>query len=113
MPRYVPKQGDIVWLDFNPQKGHEQAGRRPALVLSSTRYNRVTGLMVCCPLTNQVKGYPFEVSMAGVGGISGVALADQIKNLDWKARHAEKKGRATRKVLVEVLVKARALLDME
>jgi len=111
--RYVPKQGDIVWLDFNPQKGHEQAGRRPALVLSSIRYNRLTGLMVCCPMTNQIKGYPFEVSMAGVRGISGVALADQIKNLDWKARNAEKKGRATKKVRAEALAKARVLLNME
>ena len=113
MASYTPKQGDVVWLDFNPQKGHEQAGRRPALVLSSSRYNKATGLMVCCPMTNRVKGYPFEVLMEGVRGVSGVALADQIKNLDWQARRAERKGRVTKKVLVEALTKAKALLEME
>ncbi len=74
--RYIPKQGEVVWLDFNPQTGHEQAGRRPALVLSPLAYNRKTGLMLCCPMTNQVKGHPFEVSMAEVKGITGVAPAD-------------------------------------
>ncbi len=113
MAEYVPKQGDVMWLDFNPQKEHEQAGRRPALVLSSRHYNKVTSLMVCCPMTNQIKGYPFEVSMEGVRGVSGAALADQIKNLDWKARRAEKKGRVTKKVLTETLAKSKALLEME
>jgi len=113
MAEYVPKQGDVVWLDFDPQAGHEQKGRRPALVLSPSRYNRVTGLMVCCPMTNQVKGYPFEVAMKGVRGVSGVALADQVKSLDWRARHAEKKGQVTKAVLAEALAKARALLDAE
>ncbi len=113
MAEYVPKQGDVVWLDFDPQAGHEQKGRRPALVLSPSRYNRVTGLMVCCPITSQVKGYPFEVNMKGVRGVSGVALADQIKSLDWRVRHAEKKGKATKPVLAEALAKVRALLDSE
>jgi mRNA interferase MazF len=109
----VPKQGDVVWVDFNPQVGHEQAGRRPALVLSATAYNKKTSLMVCCPLTNQEKGYPFEVSMESVRGVSGVALADQIKSLDWKARKAEKKGHVPKKVLLEVIAKANALLKIE
>ena len=113
MPIYVPKQGDVVWLDFDPQAGHEQAGHRPALVLSATAYNTKTGLLVCCPLTNQVKGYPFEVSMERVHGVSGVALADQIKSLDWKARKAEKKGHVPKKVLVEVMAKANTLLKVE
>lgn len=113
MAAYVPKQGDVVWLDFDPQTGHEQRGRRPALVLSPSRYNRVTGLMVCCPMTNQVKGYPFEVGMQGVRSVTGVALADQIKSLDWRARRAERKGRVTKPVLAEALAKARALLEPE
>jgi mRNA interferase MazF len=113
MAEYVPQQGDVVWLDFDPQAGHEQKGRRPALVLSPGRYNRVAGLMVCCPMTNQVKGYPFEVAMKAVRGVSGVALADQLKSLDWRARRAEKKGRVTKPVLAEALAKARALLDAE
>jgi mRNA interferase MazF len=113
MARYVPMQGDIVWVDFNPQSGHEQAGRRPALVLSATEYNRKVGLMICCPLTNQVKGYPFEVAMKGVKSVSGVALADQIKSLDWRARNAEKKARVPAKVLAEVIAKTNALLRIE
>ena len=81
MRRYVPKQGDIVWVDFNPQSGHEQAGRRPALVLSATEYNRKVGLMLCCPLTNQVKGYPFEVAMERLVAISSQAV-DYIEQAD-------------------------------
>jgi mRNA interferase MazF len=113
MPSYVPKQGDIIWLDFDPQVGHEQAGRRPALVLSATAYNKKTGLLVCCPLTNQEKDYPFEVSMESVLGVSGVALADQIKSFDWKVRKAEKKGHVPKKVLAEVIAKANTLLRIE
>ncbi len=85
--RYVPKRGDLLWLDFTPHSGHEQAGRRPALVLSPRFYNRKTDLMLCCPITSQVKGYPFEVSVSSTT-ISGVILADQIKSVDWVARRA-------------------------
>jgi mRNA interferase MazF len=105
---YVPDAGDIVWLEFDPQAGREQAGHRPALVLSPTRYNAVVGLMLCCPFTTRVKGYPFEVAIAGPRG--GVALADQVKSLDWRIRRATLKGRATAAELAEVRAKLRALL---
>ena len=107
---YVPDQGDIVWLDFNPQSGHEQAGTRPALVLSPKPYNSKVGLMLCCPITGQQKGYPFEVELKGTHGITGVVLADQLKSLDWKARKAEYKGRVSSTVLNDVLAKIHALL---
>ena len=85
MARYVPDTGDIVALDFTPQAGHEQAGRRPALVLSPAAYNGKTGLMLCCPMTRQIKNYPFEVRIAGT--LPSVVLADQIKSLDWSSRN--------------------------
>jgi mRNA interferase MazF len=107
--RYVPDAGDIAWLEFHPQAGYEQAGHRPALVLSPAAYNRKTGLMLCCPMTTRVKGYPFEVDVAG--SRSGVALADQVKSLDWKARKASRKGRASAGELAEVRAKAIALLS--
>lgn len=86
---YVPRRGDLVWLSFDPQAGHEQAGRRPAFVLSPESYNRKTGLFLACPVTSKVKGYPFEVPLPEGTAVSGVVLADQIKSLDWKARRAE------------------------
>lgn len=86
---YVPRRGDLVWLSFDPQAGHEQAGRRPAFVLSPEPYNRKTGLLLACPVTSKVKGYPFEVPLPGGLEVGGVILADQIKNWDWKARRAE------------------------
>jgi mRNA interferase MazF len=86
---YVPRRGDIVWLTFDPQAGHEQAGRRPAFVLSPEAYNRKTGLFLACPVSSKVKGYPFEVALPVGASVSGVVLADQIKSLDWKARRAE------------------------
>lgn len=85
---YVPDRGDIVWLQFNPQSGHEQAGQRPALTLSPKAYNQKVGLAIFCPITNQEKGYPFEVK-AGGSKINGVILADQVKSLDWSKREAE------------------------
>ncbi len=85
---YVPRRGDAVWLSFDPQSGHEQKGRRPALVLSPESYNRKTGLAVLCPITSQVKGYPFEVTLPSGLPVKGVILADQVKNLDWRARKA-------------------------
>ncbi len=107
--RYVPEAGDIVWLHFDPQSGHEQAGHRPALVVSGSAYNGKTGLMLCCPMTTQLKGYPFEVSIAGAR--PGVALADQVNNLDWVARKARYKGKASTVELAEVRAKITALLD--
>lgn len=87
-PAYVPRRGDAVWLNFNPQSGHEQAGRRPALVLSPEEYNRKTGLAIFCPITSQVKGYPFEVKLPTGLPVNGVVVADQIKSLDWQVREA-------------------------
>ncbi|MGH9421802.1 MAG: endoribonuclease MazF, partial [Thermoanaerobaculia bacterium] len=86
--KYVPDRGDAVWLTFDPQAGHEQSGRRPALVLSPRIYNSRTGLAILCPVTTQIKGYPFEVSIPSGLPVSGVVLADQVRNLDWQARKA-------------------------
>lgn len=107
---YVPDRGDIVWLQFNPQAGHEQAGHRPALVLSPASYNRASGLMLCCPMTSQQKGYPFEVVMIDETDSKSVVLADQVKSLDWKVRKAIKKGTAPLDVVAETLSKLQALL---
>lgn len=107
-PKYVPDAGDIVWLEFNPQAGHEQAGHRPAVVLSPASYNGRTGLLLCCPTTTQIKNYPFEVRLSGTK--PSVALADQIKSLDWQARHATRKGRASAAELDEIRQKGIALL---
>jgi mRNA interferase MazF len=85
---YVPHRGDLVWLSFDPRTGHEQGGRRPALVLSARSYNERTGLMLACPITSQVKGYAFEVPI-DEGGIAGAVLADHMRSLDWRARRAE------------------------
>lgn len=109
MPRgYVPEAGDIVWLHFDPQAGHEQAGYRPALVLSPAAYNGKTGLMLCCPMTTQIKGYPFEVLIAGKQ--AGAVLADQVKSLDWVVRKASRKGAVSFDELTEVKAKLLALL---
>lgn len=106
--RYVPEVGDIVWLAFDPQAGHEQAGHRPALVLSPSAYNGKTGLMLCCPMTTHVKGYPFEVLIAGER--PGAALADQVKSLDWVVRKAKHKGRVSSVEMAEVRAKIIALV---
>ena len=108
MARYVPDAGDIVWLHFSPQAGHEQAGHRPAVVLSPASYNGKTGLMLCCPMTTQIKNYPFEVLIDGQR--RGVVLSDQVKSVDWRARKAARKGRITDTELVEVRGKAIALI---
>ncbi len=109
--RYVPDVGDIVWLNFTPQSGHEQAGRRPAVVLSPKAYNRKSGLLVCVPITQQIKGYPFEVVLSGAGA-AGAALADQVKSLDWQSREAERKGKAAPSELAEIKAKIRSLLAL-
>jgi len=109
MPRrYVPEAGEIVWLRFDPQAGHEQAGHRPALVLSPSAYNGKTGLMLCCPMTTQIKGYPFEVRIAGKQ--TSAVLADQVKSLDWVARQASRKGAVSAAELAEVRAKVQALV---
>ena len=87
--RYVPARDDAVWITFSPQAGHEQAGRRPALVLSPSSYNSKVGLAILCPITSQVKGYPFEVIIPAGSKLAGVILADQVKSLDWRFRKAE------------------------
>lgn len=104
---YIPDTGEIVWLQFNPQAGHEQAGHRSTLVLSPKKYNRF-GLMLCCPITTRIKGYPFEVTISG--DPPSVVLADQVKSLDWKARRAQRNGKVTEAELAEVRAKAVALL---
>ncbi len=109
--RFVPEAGDIVWLEFSPQAGHEQAEHRPALVLSPAAYNSKIGTMLCCPMTTQIKGYPFEVIIRAEG-VSGAALSDQVKNLDWRARKATPKGKASAKELDEVRAKISSLLGL-
>ena len=107
---YVPGRGDIVWMSFNPQVGHEQAGRRPALIVSPRSYNGATNLALCCPITSQVKGYPFEVALPMDVSITGVVLADQIKSLDWRARRARFECRSSNQVTSEVIGKVGTLL---
>jgi mRNA interferase MazF len=106
--RWVPEAGDLIWINFDPQSGHEQAGHRPALVLSPSSYNGLTGLLLCVPLTTKGKGYRFEVPIAGKR--AGVALADQVKSFDWRARQARKQGRATAEELEAVRARARVLI---
>jgi len=108
--RYVPARGDAVWLTFTPQAGHEQAGRRPALVLSPASYNGKVGLAILCPITSQVKGYPFEVATPTGSRLGGVILADQVKSLDWRVRQAEFICKLPRETTAEVLEKLGVLL---
>jgi mRNA interferase MazF len=108
---YVPQRGDVIWITLNPQAGHEQAGRRPALVLSPGAYNGKVGLAILCPLTNQIKGYPFEVLVPPGLSITGAILTDQVKNLDWRARDAELICNLPRRTVAEVLQKVLTLLS--
>ena len=108
---YVPQRGDIIWITLSPRAGHEQAGRRPALVLSPVTYNGRVGLALLCPLTNQIKGYPFEVLIPPGLSITGAILADQVKNLDWRARDAELICSLPHRTVVEVLRKLSTLLS--
>ena len=109
--RYIPQRGEAVWISLNPQAGHEQAGRRPAVVLSPAVYNGKVGLALCCPITGQVKGYPFEVLLPEGLEVSGVVLSDQLKSLDWRARRAELICELPEPTVMEVLAKSRTLLD--
>ena len=108
---YVPERGDIVWISLNPRAGHEQAGRRPAVVVSPRSYNGKVGLGLFCPITSQVKGYPFEVTVPQGLPVGGVVLADQVKSLDWRGRRAEFAGRLPVEASDEVLGKLGALLE--
>ena len=110
-PSYVPRRGDLVWLQFTPQAGHEQAGHRPALIVSPISYNRRVGLALCCPVTSRVKGYPFEVLLPRGLGVEGAVLSDQLKSLDWRVRKARRIGSVSSDVLEETIGKIRALVD--
>jgi len=107
---FIPDRGDIVKMSFDPQSVHEQAGWRPALVVSPAVYNRASSLALVCPLTSRVRGYPFEVALPAEHGISGVVLADQIRSLDWRARRARFAGRAPTAVVLEVLARLEPLV---
>jgi mRNA interferase MazF len=112
MPRsYVPDTGEVVWLQFDPQAGHEQSGHRPALVISPASYNGKTGLMVCCPMSTHIKSHPFEVPTE-VDGLACVVLSDQVRSLDWRVRRAKKKAVVNADVLVHVRAKLKALLQI-
>lgn len=110
-PGYVPDRGDIVKLNFSPQSGHEQAGYRPALILSPAAYNKLSSLALMCPITNQVKGYQFEVALTEEMETTGVVLSDQVKSFDWRARQAKFIEKAPIDVVEEVLAKVEALLS--
>lgn len=110
--RYVPDAGDLVWLTFDPQAGHEQRGRRPALILSPRAYNARARLAIACPVTSHAKGYPFEVALPDHGAVTGVVLADHVKHLDWNARRVEFAATAPTDVLTDVRERLRALLGL-
>src|SRR5205809_563657 len=109
---YVPDRGDVVWITLNPQAGHEQAGRRPAVVLSPATYNGKVGLAILCPITNQIKGYPFEVIIPTDFAISGAILSDQVKSLDWRARNASFICALPPATMMEVLQKLNTLVAL-
>lgn len=111
MPAFVPERGDLIWIVLDPQAGHEQAGRRPAVVVSPRAYNRKVGLALCCPITSRIKGYPFEVALPPKGEMTGVVLADQVKSLDWRARQAKRAGHLTAEAIGEVIAKLTTLLS--
>jgi mRNA interferase MazF len=108
--RFVPERGDIVKMSFDPQSGHEQAGWRPALVVSPALYNRASSLALLCPITSRAKGYPFEIPLPDGLAVSGVVLADQIRSLDWRARKAKLVDRAPAPVVREVLARLEPLV---
>lgn len=110
---YVPQRGDLAWLTLDPTLGHEQRGRRPVVVLSDGGYNRRTGLMVCCPITNRIKGYPLEVSLPPNVSVSGAALTDQLKSVDWRERRADYIERLSAAAIEEILRHARVMLSEE
>lgn len=109
---YIPERGDIVFINLNPQSGKEQAGKRPALVLSPKNYNERVGLAIFCPITNHTKGYPFEVKLGIKDKTTGVILADHVKNLDWQTRQIRFVESVSKPVLDEVLGKLNTLLKL-
>lgn len=109
---FAPNAGDVIWLTFSPAAGHEQAGRRPALVLSPAAYNARVGLAICCPITSRVKGYPFEVELPAGLPVGGAILADRVWSVDWRSRHAELACRAPKDVLPEVMNRLAVLLPL-
>jgi mRNA interferase MazF len=109
---YVPDAGDLIWIDFDPRTGHEQAGRRPGLVLSPSSYNGRIGLAIVCPVTSQVKGYPFEVELSASVKFRGAVLADQLKSVDWRERRAERGGKASPAVMDAVRARLQLLLGL-
>ena len=110
MAHYTPERGDIVWISFDPQAGHEQAGVRPALVLSPSLYNKQAGLAICCPITSKIKGYPFEVAIPSGLPVHGVILSDHVKSLDWKARRARYIASLPPKAIADVLARLSTLI---
>lgn len=109
---YVPDRGDAVWITLNPQAGHEQAGRRPAMILSPEAYNGKVGLAILCPITNQIKGYPFEVVLPSGLAVTGAILSDQVKSLDWRARNASFICALPSATITEVLQKLNTLVSL-
>ncbi len=107
---YIPNRGDIIWLNFNPQSGREQMGRRPALVISPKSYNSKVGLVLVCPITSQIKGYPFEVLLPADLQTQGVVISDQLKSLDWRHRNAEFIESVSAKLCQEVIAKFSVLI---
>ena len=110
---FVPDRGDVIWINMQPQAGHEQSGRRPAIVLSPKAYNDKTGLALLCPITSQIKGYPFEVGIPSGLNVTGVVLSDQVKSLDWKIRRAVFYAKAPEDVVLEILQKLKVLLNYD
>lgn len=110
MSQQIPDRGDIVWMPFDPQRGHEQAGRRPALVLSPAIYNQVAGLLICCPITSKSKGWRFEVPLPSRGKTQGVVLSDQLKSFDWRVREVDWIEQVDPTTIEAVLERARLLL---
>ncbi|OIQ03249.1 MAG: mRNA-degrading endonuclease [Syntrophobacteraceae bacterium CG2_30_61_12] len=108
---YVPERGDAVWITLDPQAGHEQSGRGPALVVSPSAYNGRVGLALLCPITTQVKGYPFEVPLPGGLSVAGVVGADQVKSLDWRARQATRIAAVPREIVAQVVTRLQTLLE--
>lgn len=111
--KFVPDRSDVIWINLNPQAGHEQAGRQPVLVITGFEYNKKVGLAILCPITNQIKGYPFEVKIPSGLQVTGAILSDQVKCLDWKVRKAEFICKLPSKVTIEVLKKLNTLIKMK
>ncbi|PKN68583.1 MAG: mRNA-degrading endonuclease [Chloroflexi bacterium HGW-Chloroflexi-5] len=111
--KYVPSRGDIVWLSFNPQSGHEQSGRRPGIVVSPKEYNETVGLALCCPITSRIKDYPFEVRIVIKNKIDGVILSDQLKSLDWRERQVKYIASAPKEIMQETIEKLTLLINSD